>query len=424
MTKINPADVTDLGKVKTVENKALRFAPGRDRERLQIEGPSFSIWKIWAEGSEVYALSRMMGSTKLSAHASGQIHLTMAAKQKHILSPPTRIGTSVWTHAVELRFLRSDDALKPPDQKPPKKKKDTVFLIALPDGFALIANLIFAPAGSPLDLPLPIEFAGASALWRTKLRDGRIVVLISRVLPLDDKNREHIENLRKIQINTSEQNSSGTTPKNRYAEILYFMGADNGSNIILVVAAGSAAFQPEESPDETDQAARTVDIQIDGRVMDLVAPDGQTVGVIEIADLETQAGLVKGKSSFVELGQINLRIFPERLVAGSAFIIPPFRILVDPVFSGARFPRWNGEVHARFDGSCLTAQIAQTSGSLRNENLRAPITIMLDDEELLVTLPADRIILSATLDEPLASATINCRLTLRRQNVVKEGGEK
>jgi hypothetical protein len=309
-----------------------------------------------------------------------------------------------------LRFLRSDDALKPTNQQPPKKKKDTVFLITLPDGFAFIANLIFAPAGSPIDLPLPTEFGGATVMWRSKLRDGRIAVLIGRTIPLDDKNREHIENMRKIQINTG---SSDTTPENRYAEILYFMGADNGSNIILIVAAGGEAFRPEESLAESDQIPKIIDIKSDGFITDLVAPDGRTVGLIQIAAISAQAEIVKGKSSFVDLGQISLRLLPDRLVAGSAFIIAPFRTPLDPSFGGARFPRWNTEVHARFDGSCLAAKIMQTSGSLRNKNLPAPIEIMCDDEELLVSLPADTIDLSATLDKPSASAALRCRLTLR-----------
>ena len=49
-----------------VESKAIRIAPSRNQE------PAASLWKVWAEGSEVYALSRSSGaSTKISVHASG-----------------------------------------------------------------------------------------------------------------------------------------------------------------------------------------------------------------------------------------------------------------------------------------------------------------------------------------------------------------
>lgn len=107
-----------------VDGKALRFAPARERGS---ERPAFSIWKVSAEGSEVYAMARTFGGNiKLSVHERGQIHLSLAPKKKQILAPPMRIGTGVWMHAVELRFLRSDDSLKPPDQlKSLKKKKRT-----------------------------------------------------------------------------------------------------------------------------------------------------------------------------------------------------------------------------------------------------------------------------------------------------------
>jgi hypothetical protein len=50
-----------------VEGKVIRFAPGRNQE------PATSLWKVWAEGSEVYALSRSFGGVlKISVHRAGR----------------------------------------------------------------------------------------------------------------------------------------------------------------------------------------------------------------------------------------------------------------------------------------------------------------------------------------------------------------
>jgi hypothetical protein len=122
-----------------VEHKLIRFAPSRNGE------PASSIWKIWAEGSEVYALSRMLGGAlKISVHETGQIHLRQAAKQKQDLAPLMPLGSGPWLCAFELRFLLSNGARMPFRERESLKNK-TAQLISVPDGYALFANLIIGP---------------------------------------------------------------------------------------------------------------------------------------------------------------------------------------------------------------------------------------------------------------------------------------
>lgn len=283
----------------------------------------------------------------------------------------------------------------------------------MPDGSAFYANLIIGPAGSPLDLPLPVEFSGSTPLWRARLGDGRIAVLIGRVLPLDDENRQSIENLRQVKMNIPGNNTAST---DRYAEIHHVHWSETGGNIILVVAASDGMFRPEEEPpaaEARDQATRSINFQSDGDTVNLIAPDGRFIGVIEVPAIELPIEFVKGQSKFVELGQARLRIQPDNLVAGSSFIMPPRELSCNPRFDGAGFRRFCIDIHARFDGACLSAEITQTSGSLQNKNLHAPITQMDDSEELLVSIPTGGIKLSATLDAPSASADFRGRFTLR-----------
>ena len=71
-----------------LEGKAIRFAPGRERE------PAASFWKVWTEGNEIYALTRNSGGVaKLSVHQSGQIHYRPGPKHKQDLAPTVQVAS-------------------------------------------------------------------------------------------------------------------------------------------------------------------------------------------------------------------------------------------------------------------------------------------------------------------------------------------
>lgn len=163
-----------------VEGKSIRFAPSRDQRQ-----PAASFWKLWAEGSEVYAVSRTSaGLARTSIHASGQIHYRLAAKQKHDMAPLMLLPSGTWHHALEVRFLLSEGARLPIKQVESLNNK-TGYVIQVPTGSFLCVNLIIGQTNAPIDSPLPVEFSGGQVLWRTRLRDGRPAVLAARMLKLE-----------------------------------------------------------------------------------------------------------------------------------------------------------------------------------------------------------------------------------------------
>jgi len=173
-----------------IEGKAIRFAPGRGQE------PAARFWKIWAEGSEVYALARTPeGLMKISVHASGKIHYTLGPKLRQDLAPASQVGSGPWMHAFEVRFLLSEGANAPLRERESLDNK-SAYVLPVPQGCVLYANLVIGSAGTLLDFPIPAEFSGGQTLWRIRLRNGCPCILVGRILPLDQKNRDHIKYIR------------------------------------------------------------------------------------------------------------------------------------------------------------------------------------------------------------------------------------
>lgn len=393
-----------------VEGKAIRFAPSRNQE------PAASFWKVWAEGSEVYALSRSPGgSPKLSVHASGQVHYRLEAKLKQNLAPLMQLGAGPWFHAFELRFLLSDGTFSPLRQREPLKNKSAC-LIQAPAGFVLYANLIIGSAGTPLDCPLPVEFAPAGqTLWRTRLRDGRPAVLVARLLELDDQNRQHIKYLREELKPTA---TFSTMPTDKYVEICHLHWSPEGGNVLLVAPMGEEACRSEQelmSCDGLPTTPRHFCYRSSVSTADLIAPNGLRVAVIELAEANKLIELVKGLPKLVELGLLTMRIEPGNLITGGKFIASPQRLVCVPQVGGASPRSWEYMVHARFDGSSLTAELRQNSTSFQNRNLIAPVNGLEVSEEIVITIPAGTLKLTSTLDFPSTSTQLLGRFTLRDQ---------
>jgi len=101
--------------------------------------------------TEIYASSRSPGgSPKISVHASGQIHFRLEGKLKQDLAPLMPLGSGPWLQAFELRFLLSELANAPFRERESLKNK-SAFLIPVPSGFLLCANLILGRTGTPND---------------------------------------------------------------------------------------------------------------------------------------------------------------------------------------------------------------------------------------------------------------------------------
>jgi hypothetical protein len=390
-----------------VEGKAIRFAPSRNQE------PATSLWKVWAEGNEVYALSRGIKTMKISVHESGQVHYRLRPKLKQDMAPLMQLGTGPWLHAFELRFLLSDGAFAPLGQREALKNRSG-YLIPTPDGFVLYANLIIGCGGTPLDYSLPVEFTPAGqTLWRTRLRDGRTAVLVARLLPTDDQNREYIRYVREERKTAA---TFSTTPTRKYLELCDLHWSAEGGNVLLVVPTGEEAFRSEQDFVQADMlplAPRHFRCRSFPCTVEVTAPNGLGVAVIELPEVNEEVELVKGTPKTVELGSVTMRIETNNLIARGRFIARPRIVTLSLTVGGASPHNWEYTIEARFDGSCLSAEINANSTSFQNRNLATPVHDLGSGEEIVVVIPTGGLKLSSTLDLPSASTELLGRFTLR-----------
>lgn len=390
---------------------AVRFAPRRDTIQ-----PATSIWKVWAQGNEVYALSRSaQGINKISVHQSGAIHYRLGIKHKQDLAPLMQLGTGPWSHAFEIRFLLDGGALAPFKQREALKNK-TAYLIHISEGNMLYGNLIIGKAGLPLDYPIPNEFfGGGQPFWKTRLSDGRIAVLVARILALDDQSREAA---RFVRDELGLKITFTAMPKDRYAEIHHLFWGPGG-NVILVVPLAQRSFLSEEDIQRANDSPgppRGFDYHSPHSTVDLVAPDGQRVACIEFPQMDRAIELTKGVPRIVDLGRITMRLERANLIEGSKFTAAPRKLTCIPQIGGASPRDWTYLIESKFDGSRLFANLHRISVGLQNKNLSAPVTNLEDSEEIVMAIPNTALILAATLDSPSTSSELLGHFTLRNQS--------
>jgi hypothetical protein len=389
-----------------VQGKAIRFAPARGKE------PAATFWKLWVEGSDIYATTRNSGgAAKLSVHASGQIHFRHGPKEKKDVAPLMLLGRGPWMHAFELRFLLSENAGIPLDQMKSLKHRSAQ-LIAVPPDAVLHINLVIGSRGMPANSPLPLEFGGGQPLWRATLTDGRQAALVGRIIPLSAENQNFIKYFRE------ELKPTITLTKlteQLYVEILNLKWNATG-NLILVVPMGAEALRSEEAAAPAVGAAanpRAFQCLSTGRTVELVAPDGSIVAELEFEPAGTELALVKNVPSTHKIGKANLRLKLDNLILGSKFMLAPVFVTSAPEINGGTPRNWGYTVSAKFDGVAFSAEIRKITSGLRNKNLSSPIANLGNDEEITINVPWEPLILIATAASPLASAEIIGRFTLR-----------
>jgi hypothetical protein len=144
----------------------------------------------------------------------------------------------------------------------------------------------------------------------------------------------------------------------------------------------------------------------------LIAPNGLRVAVIEVAEVSKVIELMKGMPRMVELGLVIMQIEPNNLVAGSEFMASPGRFVYRPTVGGACPRAWNYPVHAKFDGSRLTARLHKIFMSIQNRNLATPVSDLEWSEELVIAIPVTALELTATLALPSTSTELLGHFTL------------
>ncbi len=396
-----------------VTGKAVRFAPARDDQ------PRAFMWKFWAQGKEVYASSRMLRDmTRISVHASGQIHMHTGGRDLLLLAQPLVFGDGKWVHAFELRFLLSPDAHKPP---PEKLKRGEAYFINVPDDAVLITNLLIG-SGRADQLVIPPEFATPlPPLWKTTLTDGRTVFLIGRLHGMDDQNRAKLHELRHT-INPR-LNVETRPDKLPYMELRNVIAHPTGGNVILVVPMGDEAVRVLPSPAGADESTSTISVRVSTPTAkySLTAPNGAVVGTLTFTGLDSQMTVDRGRSMVATVGAVSLRMHASELLFGQPFQRPSISCPCPPTIDGTEPRDFAYKATTSFDGEGLTVRISQNSSGLRK---RAPGTMpaLGSDEELLVAVPVDGLLLSVTRENLEVTVPLNAKLHLTP--IVKEPSQE
>lgn len=193
-------------------------------------------WRFWIEKDEIYATNRMPRAheVKFSFHFSGKSHMHQGVGQRQDLPPPLRLD-EIWTHLLEVRFLLSRDALRPPQED--LKQGAKAYLFPVPDDHFLILNL-FRGVGPTADIPRPpLGFGRVCLLWAYKLRSGHPVILIGRSLRMDTDNQAHIDRIRQG-IRPKRAGDDPRALRLHYTEVRNAIWGPGG-NIALVVPMGT-----------------------------------------------------------------------------------------------------------------------------------------------------------------------------------------
>jgi hypothetical protein len=376
-------------------------------------------WTFWVQKDEIYITHRAGGhELKVSVHSTGQVHMYMGLRNKQLFAPPLVLGNGSWRGALEIRFLLGAGADVPPERMlKMKKKKDKALLVEVLDGQTLCLDLLVSAQAGPAPA-LPNECPGAAQIWRTRLRDGRYVVLLSRIIPFDEQSTSvlrHIRIERQLKLNFV-----GSPPREApYGEALHAYWSDHG-NVIFVVPLGAEGrrFDPEnagaKSGGPVDSRALTVDCP--DASTNLIAPDGAVVGLISIKGSSGQLLLVKDNEVMHPIGEVSLQIYSAALRWGkeNEFTRPRFSMECTLVIGGARMRRWEYLYELSFDGSALSVSILPLSVALRNANLNNAIPGLGSAEEIVVRAPAATVLrLTAREDQARASTDLTGGFRLR-----------
>lgn len=391
-----------------IQGKAFRFAPARGAQ------PASAFWKIWAEGAEVYLSCRTAGGNqRFSIHQSGQVHYRIAAKEKQDLAPLLRLASGPWMHAIEVRFLLSPNSL-PPLKPLESLKNKKAYVCPVPEGFVFHANLLIGDTGVAQDCPLPAEFSsGAQTLWRVRLRDNRLAVLVGRMIELSDEDRQRIRFVRqelKPTVTFASMPSKGTQ-----VEVHDLNWSPQGGNVVLVIPMGEEAIRADDEPVAFHEQHQLRPFSLDTECAELTicAPDGSPVVTVQIDGLHDSISVVKGKPLRVVAGQVHLELLVRNLIFGSTFIATPSQ-MPHVIKVGAASPRdWNYSIAAKFDGNAMMIELRQLFSSFRNANFASPVHGLADGEMLALTMPDETLKFTLTAEVPRTTCALAGMLTLR-----------
>jgi hypothetical protein len=390
------------GRPPTRVGKSVRVGPGNG------EVPTACFWKFWTEGNEIYAASRGGGHlTKISVHASGQIHMHLGPRNTLTFAPPIAVGDD-WLHAIEIRFLIGPGSFTPPPSLTKLKKNDKALLIQVSPNNVFLLNLLVGRSAASL----PNAFVNCAQIWQSSLRDSRIAVLIGRILPMDRENEKQLNFIRS-ELNPRANFEGKLTGHPPYLECIHAFWSPGG-NVVFVVPMGTEGYRFEGDDREAD-TTNSQQIRIAGPTISvpISAPNGAIVATLSITGATSDIALVKNTNVTGILGTLTLSIDEEALRFGEQFTRPSVAISCVPTIGNVQPKTWDYSLQTRFDGNQLNVSIGAISVALRNKNLPVPMSVLKDDEELLMRAPAVEITLSANREHPSVSASLPCSFRLR-----------
>ncbi len=233
---------------------------------------------------------------------------------------------------------------------------------------------------------------------------------------MDEQNRKEIEFIRhELNPKISSSEPPTTSP---YIEARRIVWSPEGGNVILVVPMGQEAIRVQaESPthDVTNLIAnsRTVAISSPSASIVVTAPNGAAIGTLTISGMKSKITLLKNMTARASLGVVTLNMNAKNLIFGEKFRRPRILCSAVPTFDGASPRNWEYSVYFSFDGVALKAEIRQLSCSIRSANVSVPTPNISASEEVLITAPANNLVIVATAESPQSTASLESTFLLR-----------
>jgi hypothetical protein len=215
---------------------SLRFGPMR-RGRLIA-----SLWRIWTQGDEVYIANRNESNClRASLHSSGKWFFHHGQRRTDLVAPWTMPGGD-WLHALELAFLIADGTAPMRERRAVKSAKPAL-AIETPTDHKLALNILLGTRRDSVhEAPLP-DIMNGPILFRSRLTSGVPVVVVGRVVPFSEQDRE-VLHYHQVTLGVRVNVSGTESIEDPQGELLRLTPTPQG-NILTVFALSPTAFHSD-----------------------------------------------------------------------------------------------------------------------------------------------------------------------------------
>jgi hypothetical protein len=175
---------------------------------------------------------------RASLHSSGKWFFHVGGQNRAPLAPPFLLPGGDWLHALELAFLIADGTVPIRERREVKPSRPAL-AIETPTGHKLALNILLGVRRAATEAPLPDIMKGP-VLMRSRLTSGVPVVVVGRVVPFSDQDREVLQ-YHQVTLGVR-VNVSGPEPvKDPQGELLRITWSPQG-NVLTVFTLSPTAF--------------------------------------------------------------------------------------------------------------------------------------------------------------------------------------